>query len=177
MSTRKDYEVPGPLVAMRPPHSAHPNPPAHRARSARDDLGLVEKAPIWGAARTGRQALMRQRQGDVTLKGAQGGFAQGPADDVAFGVAAADLPYIETDRQQQLDRLGVGAAVERHEALDPRNADDAKRPAASRSLAAVARIASSRRSTSASRPERTRPSRRDVGEHETFPFGVAFPQC
>jgi hypothetical protein len=52
----------------------------------------VEEAPIWGAARTGPQAFMRQRQGNVPLTGAHGRLGQGPVDDVTLRVAAADLP-------------------------------------------------------------------------------------
>ena len=66
--------------------------PAHYARSAQDGLGMAEKAPVWGAARAGRQAFVRQRQGHVALTGAHGGLGQGPVDDVALRVAAADLP-------------------------------------------------------------------------------------
>ena len=35
---------------------------------------------------------MGQRQGNVSLTGAQGRLGQGPVDDVALRVAAADLP-------------------------------------------------------------------------------------
>ena len=63
-----------------------------RARSARDRLGMAKKAPVRGAARTGPQTLMRQRQGNLTLTGAHGRLGQGPVDDVTLRVAAADLP-------------------------------------------------------------------------------------
>jgi hypothetical protein len=66
--------------------------PARHARSARDGLSMAEQASVGGAARTGRQTLMCQRQGNVALTGAHGGLGQGPVDDVALRVAAADLP-------------------------------------------------------------------------------------
>ena len=34
--------------------------PLAQARSGGDGLGVAEKAPVWGAARTGRQAFVRQ---------------------------------------------------------------------------------------------------------------------
>ena len=94
-------------------------------RSGRDGLGIAEKAPVWRAAGTGRQTLVRQRQSDVPLTGAHGGLGKRPVHDVALGVAAADLLQIETDWQQEFDRLSVGAPVEGREPLDHRNADGA----------------------------------------------------
>src|SRR5439155_14318859 len=95
----------------------------YRGASANNCLCVAEKAPVRGAARAAVQTFMRKRQGNIPLAGAHGRLGQGPVHDVALRVAAADLPEIETNRQQQLDRLNVGAAVKRHEALDHRNAD------------------------------------------------------
>ena len=66
--------------------------PRQFGRSGRDGLGVVEKAAVWGAARTGRQAFVRERSGDVALAAAHSGLGQGPVDDIALRVAAADLP-------------------------------------------------------------------------------------
>ena len=60
--------------------------------SPHDGLGVAEKAPVWGAARTGRQPFMRERQGNVPLTGAHGCLGEGPVHDAALRVAAADLP-------------------------------------------------------------------------------------
>src|SRR5438270_4448858 len=79
------------------------------SQSIRDRLGVAEKAAVGGAARAGSQAFVRQRQGNVALAGPHGRLGQGPVDDVALCVAAADLPEIKADRQQQLDCLGPGA--------------------------------------------------------------------
>jgi hypothetical protein len=62
------------------------------ARLGRDGLGVTQKAPVWGAAWTGRQTFICQRQGNIALTGAQGRLGQGPVHDVALRVAAADLP-------------------------------------------------------------------------------------
>jgi hypothetical protein len=64
----------------------------NRARSGGDGLGVSKKAPVWGATRTGRQAFICQRQGDIALTGANGSLGQGPVHDVTLRVAAADLP-------------------------------------------------------------------------------------
>src|SRR5260370_14359251 len=72
----------GLMIQLRPQH----------ARSASDGLGMLEKAAVWGAARTGSQTFMRQRQGNVALTGAHGGLGQGPVDDVALRVAARGPP-------------------------------------------------------------------------------------
>ncbi len=47
---------------------------------------------VRGAARTGPQALMRKRHGNVTRTGADGGLGLGPVHGVTLRVAAADLP-------------------------------------------------------------------------------------
>src|SRR5215469_11927180 len=60
--------------------------------SVRDGFGAAKEAAIGSAARAGRQALMRQRHGNVALTGAGSRFGQGPVDDVALSVAAADPP-------------------------------------------------------------------------------------
>ena len=52
---------------------------------------------------------MCQRQCNVALTGAHSCLGQGPVHDVTLRVAAANLPQIETDRQQQLDRLHGGS--------------------------------------------------------------------
>src|SRR6516162_10815876 len=64
----------------------------NRGRSGGDGLGVSKKAPVWGATRTGRQAFICQRQGDIALTGANGSLGQGPVHDVTLRVAAADLP-------------------------------------------------------------------------------------
>ena len=112
--------------AMRP--ASRMNAEMTKAKMGRlmKKLGAMSQCPaeaVWGAAGTGSQAFVRERSGDVALAGAHSGLGQGPVDDVALRVAAADLPCIETNRQHQLYRLGPCAAVARREALDHRNAD------------------------------------------------------
>ena len=46
--------------AMRPRGDFKRDNIQHTTQSAHDALGAVEKAPVWGAARTGRQAFMRK---------------------------------------------------------------------------------------------------------------------
>src|SRR5438067_2279994 len=61
-------------------------------QSGRDGFGVTEKTAVWGAPRSVCEAFVGQRQGNVALTGAQGGLGQGPVDDIALRVAAADLP-------------------------------------------------------------------------------------
>ena len=98
---------------------------------------------------------MRQRQRNVALAGAYRRLGQGPVDDVALRVAAADLPQIETRpaaaaRPPRRRRRGGRPRGPRPPECRP---CDRARPPRRRS-AAVSRIAASRRSTSASWPER-----------------------
>jgi hypothetical protein len=44
--------------------------PGVEERSGNNGLGFAEKAAVWSAARSGRQTLVRQRQGNVALTGA-----------------------------------------------------------------------------------------------------------
>jgi len=53
---------------------------------------MAEEAPVWGAARAGPRTFMRKRQGNVPLTGARSRVGQGPVQDVALRVTAADLP-------------------------------------------------------------------------------------
>src|SRR5216683_3769948 len=61
--------------------------PRQPGRSARDGLGVAEKAAVWGAAWAVPQTFVRQGQGNVALTGAYGGLGQGPVHDVTLRVA------------------------------------------------------------------------------------------
>jgi len=74
--------------------------PRRHAGSGGEGLGMLQEAPVRSAARAAREAFVRERQGDVALASAQRRLGQGPVDDIALRVAAADLPEIDTHGQQ-----------------------------------------------------------------------------
>ena len=63
-------------------------------------LRLALEAPVDEAFGASGQALIGEALGERPAAGAQGGGGQGPVDDVALGMAAADAPDLGPEGEQ-----------------------------------------------------------------------------
>jgi len=91
--------------------------------SGGNQLGTAKQVPVHRTPRAQTQTLIGERCCNVAVAGAHRRLGQGPVNNIALRIAAADAPEFEPHRKQQIQRLLVGAAMKCSETLDQRNAD------------------------------------------------------
>src|SRR5205085_7712066 len=147
------------------------------AELVRERLRVTQEAPVGHAARSLPEPLMRERQGNIPLAGAQGRFRQRPGNDIALRITAADLPEVIHRRQQPLDCRPVFTAMKRRKAFDDRDADTAVEPR--RLNLARRRLAHCREPPLDQRfaaGAQFRHRGMNIAKDEAFPIGMPLPQ-